>query len=81
VIVLPSLFSVNTVIKNKKERDQFIKAVKEIRDLREADKKKAYEEKMDEWFSSLSVLQQADVAYNFWDGATYEQKKEEYEIE
>ena len=81
MIVLPSLFSVNTVIKNKKERDQFIKAVKEIRDLREADKKKAYEEKMDEWFSSLSVLQQADVAYNFWDGATYEQKKEEYEIE
>jgi len=43
--------------------------------------KKEYEKKMDKWFESLSISQQADVAYNFWDGASYEEKKEEYEAE
>jgi len=43
--------------------------------------KKEYEKKMDRWFNDLSDSQKADVAYNFWDSASYEEKKEEYEVE
>ena len=61
--------------------NKFERAVKEIRDIRIADDRKEKEKIMDEWFNNLTILQQADVAYNFWDGASYEQKKEEYELE
>ena len=60
---------------------KFKKAVKEIRELREADERKAHEEKMDKWFESLTLSQQSNIAYNFWDGASYEEKKKEYEAE
>ena len=40
-----------------------------------------HEKKMDKWFENLTTLQQADVAYNFWYGASYEDKKEEYKAE
>ena len=56
-------------------------AIQEVKDLRISDERKAEEEKMDKWFDSLTIRQQADVAYNFWDSATYEQKREEYYIE
>lgn len=36
---------------------------------------------MDKWFENLTTLQKADIAYNFWDSASYEDKKEEYELE
>lgn len=57
------------------------KAIKEIRDMRIAAEKYENEKKYDKWFESLNVQQQADVAYNFWDNASYEGKKEEYELE
>lgn len=49
------------------------KAIKkeERKDAEKRDKEK----EMDKWFESLSISQQADVAYNFWDGASYEEKK------
>jgi len=57
------------------------KAIKEIRDMRIADEKYENEKKYDEWFKGLSIQQKADVAYNFWDNASYEDKKREYELE
>ena len=60
--------------------DKLEMAIQEVKDLRISDERKAEEEKFDKWFESLSTNQQADVAYNFWDSATYEQKKEEYYI-
>ena len=56
-------------------------AIQEVKDLRISDERKAKEKEMDKWFYNLSAYQQADIAYNFWDSATYEQKKEEYYIE
>jgi len=61
--------------------NRFEKAVKEIRDMRIADEKYENEKKYDKWFESLTILQKADVAYNFWDNASYEDKKREYELE
>ena len=61
--------------------DKLEMAIQEVKDLRISDERKAEEEKMDKWFDSLTIRQQADVAYNFWDSATYEQKREEYYIE
>ena len=61
--------------------DKLEMAIQEVKDLRISDERKAEEEKMDKWFDSLTIRQQADIAYNFWDGATYEQKREEYYIE
>jgi len=60
---------------------KYITAVKEIRDIRIADERKEKEKEMDEWFENLTILQQADIAYNFWDGASYEEKLEEYTLE
>jgi len=60
--------------------NKFKRAVKEIRDMRIANEKREYEETMDEWFKNLTILQKADVAYNFWDNARYKEKKEEYEL-
>ena len=65
----------------KRKQDRFKKAMKEVRELREYDKRKAYEEKMDKWFYDLTTLRQSFIAYNFWDNASFEDKKEEYEIE
>lgn len=44
----------------------------------QAEKEKIHEKIFDEWFKNLTTLQQADVAYNLWEGATFEEKKEEY---
>ena len=43
--------------------------------------KNEYEKKMDKWFESLNNSEKADIAYNFWDSASFEDKKEEYECE
>ena len=67
--------------KPREDNRKLKKAIKEIKDIREADERKEKEKIMDEWFENLTILQQSDVAYNFWDGASYEQKKEEYELE
>jgi len=61
--------------------DKFKEAVKEIRAVREADERADKEKELDEWFETLTISQQADVAKNFWDSASYEEKKEEYEVE
>ena len=61
--------------------DKLKMAIQEVKDLRILDERKAKEKEMDKWFESLTTYQQADIAYNFWDNATYEQKKEEYYIE
>ncbi len=57
------------------------KAIKEIRDVRIAREKESKEKEMDDWFNGLSFQMKVSVAHNLWEGATYEQKKEEYEIE
>ena len=56
-------------------------ALDEVKRVREINERHELEKKMDKWFESLTTLQQADVAYNFWDGASFEDKKEEYFIE
>ena len=61
--------------------DKLKMAIQEVRDLRISDERKAEEEKFDKWFYSLPTNLKADIAENFWDSATYEQKKEEYYIE
>ena len=61
--------------------DKLEMAIQEVKDLRISDERKAEEKKFDKWFESLTAYQQAEIAYNFWDSATYEQKKEEYYIE
>jgi len=66
---------------DQSKQDRFKKAMKEVRELREYDERKACEEKMDKWFENLTTLRQSFIAYNFWDNASYEDKKEEYEIE
>ncbi len=45
------------------------------------EKNKEKEKKMDKWFEGLSDRRQSFIAYNFWDNASYEEKKEEYEAE
>lgn len=42
------------------------------------DREKEHEKIFDEWFKNLTTLQKSDVAYNFWDSATFEEKREEY---
>lgn len=59
--------------------DKFKRAVKEIRDLRESDEREENEKKYDRWFKDLSVFHKSFVAYDFWDNASYEEKKREYE--
>ena len=59
---------------------EYYKKAMKNKDRKDA-KKREKEKEMDKWFESLTVSQQADVAYNFWDGASYEEKKEEYELE
>lgn len=41
-------------------------------------KEKEHEKIFDEWFKNLTILQKSDVAYNLWENATFEEKKEEY---
>jgi len=67
---MPSLFSVNAVLKSRKEKE-----------LREADKKRDYEKEMDRWFEGLSLQGKADVAESMWEESNYEIKKREYELE
>ena len=52
-----------------------------VMNKKEIAKRKKEIKEMDKWFYSLSSYQQADIAYNFWDNATYEQKAEEYYVE
>ena len=59
--------------------NKFEKALKEIKDMRIVDEKEENERSYDKWFKNLSIQQKADVAYNFWDNASYEDKKREYE--
>jgi hypothetical protein len=56
-------------------------AIKEIREVRLARERKENEEKYDKWFQSLSDRRQSFIAYNFWDNASFEDKKREYELE
>ena len=67
---MPSLFSVNAVLKSRKEKE-----------LREDDKKREYEKEMDKWFKGLSIQGKADVAESMWEESSYEIKKIEYELE
>ena len=67
---MPSLFSVNAVLKSRKEKE-----------LREDDKKREYEKEMDKWFKGLSIQGMADVAESMWEESNYEIKKREYELE
>jgi len=61
--------------------DKFRLVIDEVKRFREANERKELEKKMDKWFESLTTLQQADVAYNLWDGLSFEDKKEEYFLE
>ena len=56
-------------------------AIQEIRTIRIAREIEAKEKIMNEWFDKLTPLEKANVAYGFWDSATYDQKREEYEAE
>lgn len=47
----------------------------------EIKKQNEYEKIMDMWFGNLSDSQKADVAYNLWEGLSYGDKKEEFELE
>jgi len=49
--------------------------------MRIADEKYENEKKYDEWFKNLTILQKARLSLKFWDNASYEDKKREYELE
>ena len=61
--------------------EKFKLALAEVRSVSEADEKRELGKEMDKWFYSLTTNQQADLACNFWDNMSFEDKKEEYYIE